>query len=128
MGLAQADSHQAPISGKARDIGSRSPRSLALRALFCLLTAIFLVIYYCCGSPLLRTCPLPRFWLAGPPDSSPVGFGVLPPDVNSTTCPQWSALHPAKHKRLGENLDAVYNSEDFKQIAIQALVNAIRVP
>ncbi|KAG1843807.1 hypothetical protein DFJ58DRAFT_844227 [Suillus subalutaceus] len=38
------------------------------------------------------------------------------------------ALHPTKHRGLSEDLDVAYNSEDFKQIAIQALRDAVRVP
>ncbi|OAX39812.1 carboxypeptidase S [Rhizopogon vinicolor AM-OR11-026] len=60
--------------------------------------------------------------------SSSEFVGSLSPDVNSTTCPQWAALHPTKYQELSEDLDAAYNSEDFKQAAIQALGDAIRVP
>lgn len=95
----------------------------AFRVLLCSLVIILLVLYKCYDSAFLH---LPRSWLwAGPCNRL---AGSLPPTVNSTTCPQWTALHPAKNRRLSEDLDVVYNSESFKQNAIQALRDAVRVP
>ncbi|KAG1866210.1 hypothetical protein F4604DRAFT_1779356 [Suillus subluteus] len=95
----------------------------AFRALLCSLVIISLVLYKFCDSAI---CHFPRSWLAGPCNG--LATRSLPPSVNSTTCPQWTALHPTKHRGLSEDLDVAYNSEDFKQRAIQALRNAVRVP
>jgi Gly-Xaa carboxypeptidase len=125
MGPAQADvSLPTGASRKVRD--SSSPRLLPFPALFFTLAVISLVIYKCCGSPPLPTCHFPQSWLSEYSTSGLVGS--LPPDVNSTTCLQWAALHPINHQELSKHLDMAYNSEDFKQTAIQALGDAIRVP
>jgi Gly-Xaa carboxypeptidase len=96
---------------------------LAFRVLLCSLVIISLVLYKFCDS---TTCHLSRLWLAGP--CNELAAGALSPGVNSTTCPQWAALHPTKHHGLSEDLDVTYSSEDFKQRAIQALGDAVRVP
>ncbi|KAG1869487.1 hypothetical protein F4604DRAFT_1773517 [Suillus subluteus] len=95
------------------------------RVLICSLVIISLVLYKFCDSAFLPICHLPRFWLAGPCNGL---ADPLPPGVNSTTCPQWTALRPTKHRGLSEDLDVAYSSEDFKQKAIQALGDAVRVP
>ena len=118
MGPSHLDISRARTSKKVHD--NSSPTLPAFRELFCGLVVISLVIYKCFGFPL------PRFWLAGPPSSGLIGS--LPPDTNSTTCPQWAALHPTKYQELSQDLDTAYNSEDFKQTAIQALADLIRVP
>ncbi|KAG1821064.1 uncharacterized protein BJ212DRAFT_977270 [Suillus subaureus] len=84
-----------------------------------------LVLYKFCDSAFLPNCHLSRLWLAGPRNGLAVS---LSPGVNSTTCPQWAALHPTKHRGISEDLDVAYNSENFKQRAIQALGDAVRVP
>lgn len=91
----------------------------------CILVIISLVFYTFCDSAFFPICYLPRFWLAGHCNGL---AELLPPGVNSTTCPQWTALHPTKYRGLSEDLDVAYNSKDFKQRAIQALGDAVRVP
>lgn len=96
---------------------------LAIRVLLCSLVIILLVLYKFYDPAFLH---LPRSWLwLGPCNEL---AGSLPPAVNSTTCPQWAALHPTKNRRLSEDLDVAYSSENFKQKAIQALGDAVRVP
>ncbi|KAG1804694.1 uncharacterized protein HD556DRAFT_470702 [Suillus plorans] len=86
-----------------------------------------LVLYKFCDFAFLPRpiCRLSRLWLAGPCNGL---AGSLSPGVNSTRCPQWTALHPTKHRGLSEDLDVAYSSEDFKQRAIQVLGEAVRVP
>ncbi|KAG2121174.1 hypothetical protein BD769DRAFT_1361534 [Suillus cothurnatus] len=92
----------------------------------CSLVIILLVLYNFCDSAFFPICLyLPRFWLAGPCNGL---AGPLSPVVNSTTCPQWTALHPTEHHGLSTDLDVAYNSEDFKRRAIQVLGDAVRVP
>ncbi|KAG1794751.1 hypothetical protein EV424DRAFT_1449349 [Suillus variegatus] len=99
----------------------------AFRVLLCSLVIIALVLYKFCDFAFLPRpiCRLSRLWLAGPCNGL---AGSLSPGVNSTTCPQWTALHPTKHRGLSEDLDVAYSSEDFKQRAIQILGEAVRVP
>ncbi|KAG1905205.1 uncharacterized protein F5891DRAFT_677915 [Suillus fuscotomentosus] len=86
-----------------------------------------LVLYKFCDFAFLPRpiCHLSRLWPAGPCNGL---AGSLSPGVNSTTCPQWPALHPTKHRGLSEDLDVAYSSGDFKQRAIQVLGEAVRVP
>ncbi|KAG1876513.1 hypothetical protein DFJ58DRAFT_649311 [Suillus subalutaceus] len=112
-------------SRKHRHESGWSRLLFAFRVLICSLVIISLVLYKFCDPAFLPICNLPRFWLAGPCNRL---AGPLPPGVNSTTCPQWTALHPTKHRGLSEDLDVAYSSEDFKQRAIQALGDAVRVP
>jgi Gly-Xaa carboxypeptidase len=98
----------------------------AFRVLMCSLVIILLALYNFCDSAFFPICLyLPRFWLAGPCNGL---AGPLSPVVNSTTCPQWTALHPTEHRGLSTDLDVAYNSEDFKRRAIQVLGDAVRVP
>lgn len=125
MGLPQPDLCKATGRASRKHDSSWSRLPFAFRVLLCSLVVISLVLYKSCGSAFLPICHLPRFWLAG---SCSGLAGSLFPDVNSTTCPQWAALQPTKHRGLSEDLDVAYNSEDFKQKAIQALGDAVRVP
>lgn len=112
-------------SRKHRHECAQSRLLLAFRVLMCSLVIISLVLYKFCDPAYLPICHLPRFWLARPYNEL---FGSLSPGVNSATCPQWTALHPTKHRGLSEDLDVAYSSEDFKQRAIQALGDAVRIP
>ncbi|KAG0709231.1 hypothetical protein DFH29DRAFT_887125 [Suillus ampliporus] len=120
MAPAQSDLVHARTSKKRRDSVCSSLLP-ALQVLFCSLAVISLVLYKFCGASF----PTPRPWFAAHCNEL---AGAIPPDVNSTTCPQWSALHPTKNHELSQDLDEAYNSEDFKHKAIQALGDAIRVP
>ncbi|KAI6149798.1 hypothetical protein BKA82DRAFT_997879 [Pisolithus tinctorius] len=54
--------------------------------------------------------------------------GLLLPDTNSTTCPQWDALYPIGNAHIDAELEAIYASTDFKLRAIDLLAGAIRIP
>lgn len=127
--MAPAQSDLCRLTGRAsrkrRHESAWSRFLLALRVLMCSLVIISLVLYKFCDSASWPICHLPRFWLVHPCNGL---SGSLSPGVNSATCPQWTALHPTKHRGLSEDLDVAYSSEDFKQRAIQALGDAVRVP
>jgi Gly-Xaa carboxypeptidase len=124
--MAPAQSDLCRLTGKApRNHQHESVWSRLLFAcsvLICSLVFFLLVLYTFFDSASL---PLPRLWLTRPCN----GLSKSPSlGVNSATCPQWTALHPTKHRGLSEDLDVSYSSEDFKQRAIQALGDAVRVP
>lgn len=127
--MAPAQSDLCRLTGKApRNHQHESVWSrllLACSVLMCSLVFISLVLYTFCDSASLPICHLPRLWLTRPCN----GLSKSPSlGVNSATCPQWIALHPTKHRGLSKDLDVSYSSEDFKQRAIQALGDAVRVP
>lgn len=52
----------------------------------------------------------------------------LPPNENSTTCPQPLPLSTTSHAELERELFALYEEEDYRLKAFEALGGAIRVP
>lgn len=52
----------------------------------------------------------------------------LPPNENSTSCPQPSPLSTTSHAELERELFALYAKEDYRLRAFEALGGAIRVP
>lgn len=52
----------------------------------------------------------------------------LPPDENSTTCPQAKPLSSTLHAELEQTLFTLYDEEIFRLWAYEALGGAIRIP
>ncbi|KAH7890740.1 hypothetical protein F5I97DRAFT_1933907 [Phlebopus sp. FC_14] len=54
--------------------------------------------------------------------------GPIPPNVNSTLCPQWDALTPTQNAKLDADLESMYASEAFKLHTYGLLSGAVRIP
>lgn len=52
----------------------------------------------------------------------------LPPNENSTTCPQPLPLSSTGHAELEKELFTLYEEEDYRLMAFEALGGAVRVP
>lgn len=60
---------------------------------------------------------------------SPTKFlGPIPPNENSSSCPQFAPIMPLRHAILDHTLDAVYASDEFKLKVYDSFGRAIRIP
>lgn len=85
---------------------------------------------------LIYTIHIPRTGLASKSlkdefsglDALDVSRYPLPPNENSTTCPQPLPLSSTSHAELEKELFTLYEEEDYRLKAFEALGGAIRVP
>ncbi|EGN96606.1 hypothetical protein SERLA73DRAFT_75491 [Serpula lacrymans var. lacrymans S7.3] len=71
---------------------------------------------------------LPSFFSSRHCNDNPSILGALPPNVNSSACPQFEALYPAKHVLLDAELESLYATEDFKLKTYKSFSGAIQIP